>query len=50
VAAVANEGRLVSDRFEIHFLPRSAHLSQLFGVREDSIECLGDLIDVKEAH
>jgi len=50
MTAVANESRLISDRFEIYFLPRSAHLGQLFGIREDGVECLGDLIDVKEAH
>jgi hypothetical protein len=50
VTAVANKGRLISDRFEINFLPRSAHLSQLFGIRKDSVECLCNLINVKEAH
>ena len=34
VTVVTNEGRLISDRFEISFLPRSAQLSQASNNRD----------------
>ena len=50
VPAVADECRLVSDRLEIDLFPRAAHLCELLLIREDTIQSLGDLVDVEESH
>ena len=50
MATIANQSTLVTNRFEIDFLPRSTHLSQLLLVSQNSVQCLSDLIDIKESH
>jgi hypothetical protein len=50
VTAIADECRLVSNGLEVNLLPRSTHLCKLLLIGEDSIQGLGDLVDVKETH
>ena len=50
VAAIANQGGLVSDGLKVNLGPRTTHFDQLFWICENRVQGLRDLVNIHETH